>query len=145
MCLSIHLCSFDNVLTFAQFIDTMFTSVVNFIHFSLFTLLHIFTHCSDLSRHFVHLSTRPSVFNFTPLVTFSHFPFGFGLGSHMYTSTVCSPLCLLCAYLIHIWVAEYHKLRNLLFYFDIHSSLHISTIEPSYGEFLLVRHCLNRT
>ena len=99
MRLSIHLCSLDNVLTFAQFIDTMFTSVVNSIHFC-----SHFTHCSPFSSLCapLHPATCVQIPQFiyplsTPLVTFSHFPFGFGLGSHMYTSTVCSPLCLLCA------------------------------------------------
>ena len=42
----------------------------------------------------------------------------------------------------HIWIAEYHNLRKLPG-FQIHSVLYVSTTDPSYGEFLLILHCLN--
>ena len=72
---------------------------------TLFTFVHIFTHCSPFSSLCapLHPATCVQFLQFiyplfTPLVTFSYFPFGFGLlWSIMYTSTVCSPLCLLCA------------------------------------------------
>ena len=106
--LPIHLCSLDNVLTFAQFIDAMFTSVVNFNHFCSHSL-----HIVPLSRHFVHLSTRPPVFNF-----YSSFTLYLPLWSPLVTFLSALDLVHICILplFVHLYAYFVHLSINILIF-----------------------------
>ena len=108
-----------NYYTF-NFIDTRTVHLCGQLYSLLFTSLH--------SRSFnflvISCTSPPTCVHFllfvctlfTPLVTFSHFSFSFGLRSLLYTSTVCSHFYLLCASLnlhsyFHLWFTLYTFFR----------------------------------
>ena len=125
MRLCIHLCSLDNVLTFAQFIYVH-------IYGQLYPLLFTFLHTVHLSRHFVHLSTRPPVFNF-----YSSFTLYSPLWSPLVTFLSALDLVHICTLplFVHLYAYFVHLSMNILIFTSasllftfVHHNLTLTTI-----------------